>query len=145
MNYNGSELATYQVAYGVSPEYKGETPAHQASTQYTFTFFGWENQNGEQYGKNEVLPTVGGDMTYKAIFTNTVNEYSVKFIDDDGSTIKEAKNYPYGTAAADIEKPANPFKDADDDWEYAFAGWTPEIVPATEDATYTATYTQQDC
>ena len=142
VNSDNSELATYRVAYGLNPEYKGETPTQSATAQHTFTFFGWEDQNGEQYGKNEVLPTVGGDMTYKAIFTTTVNEYSVKFIDDDGSTIKDAKNYPYGTAAADIEKPDDPFKDADDDWVYTFAGWTPAIAAVTGDVVYKATYTK---
>ncbi len=65
--------------------------------------------------------------------------FTVKFVDEDGTLISE-KDYPEGTAASEIEVPADPTKAADSENTYEFAGWTPEIADVTADATYTATY-----
>jgi hypothetical protein len=70
-----------------------------------------------------------------------INKYTVTFVDEDGTTVlKEAAEYDYGTAANDIVKPADPTKDPDDQYTYAFVGWTPVVAEVTADATYTATY-----
>jgi uncharacterized repeat protein (TIGR02543 family) len=71
--------------------------------------------------------------------TYTLNQYTVTFKDEDGSVISSA-DYDYGTAAADIVKPADPTKEADAQYTYSFAGWSPTLAEVTEDATYTATY-----
>lgn len=64
------------------------------------------------------------------------------FVDEDGTTVlKEATEYVYGTAAADIVKPEDPSKTDTAQYTYTFAGWTPEVVAVNGDATYTATYT----
>ena len=81
------------------------------------------------------------DAEYTAQFDSTVNKYTVTFKDEDGSILKAATEYDYNTAAADIVKPADPTKEADDTYFYTFAGWDSTIVDVTDDAVYTATYT----
>ncbi|MBR6022775.1 MAG: hypothetical protein IK066_10230, partial [Kiritimatiellae bacterium] len=73
---------------------------------------------------------------------NTVSPpwYAVAFVDEDGSVLKKAVQYPEGTAADDIVQPAEPTKAADERWVYEFAGWTPPLAEVTTNATYGATY-----
>ena len=69
-------------------------------------------------------------------------QYTVTFVDEDGTVLKAATQYGYGTAAEAIEKPADPTREATAQYTYTFTGWTPEIAEVTEDATYTATYSR---
>ena len=85
--------------------------------------------------------SVTGDATYTATYTELINQYTVTFVDEDGTVLKAAEAYDYGTAAADIIKPADPSKEASAEYTYAFAGWTPAISDVTANATYKATYT----
>ena len=76
------------------------------------------------------------NITIKAKWT--VNQYSVTFVDEDGSTvIKEAVSYDYGTAGTAIAKPNDPTKTG-----YTFSGWDtiPETMPA-ENITIKAKWT----
>jgi hypothetical protein len=66
-------------------------------------------------------------------------EYTIKFVDEDGTILKTA-TYTEGTKAADIEKPADPTKASDGKYDYTFDSWTPAIADVTADATYTAKY-----
>ncbi len=127
-----SVLEADSVAYGSLPVYSGNTPTKAATAEYTFTFSGWSPQ----------LATVTKDENYTAQFAQTTNKYTVTFVDEDTTKIlKAAKQYDYGTAAANIEKPANPTKNATAEYTYTFAGWTPTIVQVKANATYKATYT----
>ena len=118
--------------YGSEPEYKGEIPTKAATAQYSYTFAGWDTK----------VTTVTGAATYTATYTQTVNQYEVTFKDEDGTILMETKLYDYGTAATDIERPADPTKAATAQYSYTFAGWTPEITNVTENVVYTATYTE---
>ncbi len=111
---------------------KPADPTKAATAQYTYAFAGW----------SPAIAEVTADATYTATYTETVNKYTVTFVDDDGTVLKEATQYDYGTPAANIAKPADPTKAADAQYTYTFAGWDPEIAAVTGDATYTATYTQ---
>jgi|GEM_PF-5487639 len=141
-DWDGSTLwISTGVPYGTVPEYpEGEVdgvsvpvPSRDADAQYTYTFNGWD----------PAPVAVTGAATYTATYSAVVNKYSVAFVDEDGSTVlKAAAQYDYGTAAADIAKPADPTKESTVDKVYTFTGWTPELADVTANATYAAVYSE---
>lgn len=83
----------------------------------------------------------GNDDWYEGYFyLVNVTEYQITWKDGDGNTLKtDAVRY------GDIPEYTGdtPTKTTDDQYEYVFNNtWSPEIVAATEDATYTAQFTQ---
>ena len=126
--------------YGVVPEYKGAPPTKEKTAQYTYTFEGWR-ADGEKTVYTGELPTVTGAVTYKAVYNETVNTYTVTWNLWDGKTIY-SESIPYGTLPeynadkhGDIAALAH---QANAEWTYTFQGWNPEITEVTGDITYTA-------
>ena len=98
----------------------------------------------EDTGEQIAAPSIVPEYNIKAVvqWKRIKDQYSVTFVDDDGTVLKEETKYPYGTAAADIVKPADPTKKETAEYSSCtFAGWSPEIADVTEDVTYTATWT----
>ena len=133
LNYDNTVLQEETVDYGVTPKYTGDTPTKPADEQYTYTFLNWTPV---------VIPVVD-NVVYIATYTNTVNKYTIKFVDEDGTEIS-SKEYDYGTSANDIVKPDDPTKDATAEYTYKFAGWDSEVTDVTGNKTYKATYTQTE-
>ena len=67
----GKELLSSDVKYGEAPKYTGDTPAKAETDKYTYTFAGWIDGANNKYGPTDTLPEVKGDVTYKAVFTET--------------------------------------------------------------------------
>ena len=82
-NYDGTELQSGLVNYGVTPAYSGSTPTKAATAQYTYTFDGW----------TPAITSVTGAATYTATYTETVNQYTVTWIDDQGELSNKIENY----------------------------------------------------
>ena len=80
------------------------------------------------------------NATYTAVIDSVVNEYEIVFKDYDGTILKKAALYDYGTAASNIAKPSNPTRGNTAQYSYAFKMWSPAITEVTEDAVYTAEY-----
>ena len=128
VNDDGTELQSGKVKYGETPEYTGETPKKAATAQYTYTFDKWDGE----------IVAVTGDATYTATYTSTVNEYVVKFVNEDG-TVLQSETLAYGVTPE--YKGDMPAKEADEEKTYTFAGWDKEVASVTGETTYTATYT----
>ena len=132
LNEDGSLIDTTTVAGGTVPTHADATK--DATAQYTYTFAGWSDGT-TTYAPDDALPEVIRNATYTATFTQTDREYTITWKNDDGSVI-DTTTVPYGT----VPTHADATKDADAQYSYTFAGWTPAIEAVTGDATYTATF-----
>ena len=129
MNEDGTELLSKEVAYGETPAYTGATPTKQGDAQYSYTFAGWMPE----------IAAVSGEATYTATYTDIVNEYTVKFVNEDGTEL-QSKKVAYGETP--VYTGEVPTKEATAQYSYSFKSWTPEIAAVSGDATYTATYSE---
>ena len=131
VNWDGTVLETdTDVEYNSDPSYDGEKPTRAADAQYTYTFKGWDKP----------LEKVTKDVTYTAVYEETINKYTVTWKNDDGSILRTDKNVEYGTMP---NYGANPTKAADAQYTYTFKGWTPKVKTVTGDAVYTAVYDKE--
>ena len=129
---NGNVLQEDTVDYGTVPESIPEGPAKAPTQQYTYTFAGWT-------GYSEGM-AITDHITFTPRYDATVNQYTYKFLDEDGSVISE-QTADYGTK---IELPETPSKAETEMYTYPFAGWEgyTEDMVVTEDVTFTAKYTE---
>ena len=129
LNYDGSELQSEELEYGTTPEYAGPVPEKPADAQYTYSFIGWSPE----------ISSVTGAVDYTAVFNETVNTYTVTFVNENGSVLQSG-NVAYGDTPEYTG--TTPTKPADAQYTYTFNGWSPEIAPVAGDVTYTATYSE---
>ncbi len=132
-NYNGTVLETDEnVPYGEMPKYDGAEPTKPATAQYTFAFTGWD----------PTVNTVTGNVTYTAQFSETINTYTVTWVNYDGTTVLETdNNVPYGTTPT--YNGATPTRPSTEKYEYTFANkWNPVVSSVTGNVTYIAQFTE---
>jgi hypothetical protein len=53
---------------------------------------------------------VTDNVKYKAKYNTIVKKYKVTFVDENGTVLKETKEYEYGTNFTFVDKPNNPTK-----------------------------------
>ena len=130
---DGSELQSGAVEYGETPVYSGATPEKKGDAANTYVFGGWEPG----------ISAVSGDASYKATYTAKANEYTVKWVDEDGATVLDSKTLKYGSDMPEYSK-EEPAKAATAEWTYAFDKWVPDAEPVgdtvTRNVTFTASY-----
>ena len=128
-NYDGSVLATSNVIYGEIPVYSGEEPMRESTAEFTYTFSGW----------TPIIVAVASDATYIATFTETINKYTIKFVNYDGAELQSGE-LEYGKTPAYTGVTPTRAKTAQ--FTYIFSGWTPSIVDVVGNAIYTATFSE---
>ena len=114
--------------YGAMPKFEGVEPTKAADAQYTYTFKGWDKDYTE----------VKGNQTYVAVYEKTTNKYTVKWVDEDGTTLIDQKDYEYG--AIPKFEGVEPTKAADAQYTYTFKGWDKDYTEVKGNQTYVAVY-----
>ena len=101
-------------------------PEKAADETYVYTFAGWDKE----------VTAATKDVTYTATYASSYIEYTITFLNEDGSEIG-TQVYHYGD---EIIAPTEFGKEADETYTYEFAGWDTELTAVVGNATYTATY-----
>lgn len=111
------------------------TPARVSTYQFDYEFAGW-TLDGENIV--DVAETIGTeDITYIAKYTPIDRYYLITFLDWNGD---ELAVYSVKHDEKPIYDREMPTKVDSAQWHYDFDGWSPEIIPVTGEAVYTATY-----
>ena len=109
----------------------------------TYSFDGWHAPEGVAVENNHFLMPES-DVVFTGRWTFTPAQFTVSFVDEDGTTLLSPAQYKYGTPADNIRKPQDPYKKSDEQYRYTFAGWEPPLTDVTEDVTYRASYTASE-
>ena len=116
------------VTYGEWPDPPEEVTVPEPDAENVYIFEGW-------------YPTPSGitqDTDYTAIVTPYVRMYTIRYFNWDGTLLHEMQgNY---RSWPDYGLKTLPERPSDDEYDYRFAGWTPEETEITEDADYVALY-----
>ncbi|HXK77125.1 MAG TPA: metallophosphoesterase [Oscillospiraceae bacterium] len=127
------------VPSGTAPSYDDIEPTKPATAQYTYSFAGWSTDPDAVTGTLEAdLPAVSDSVIYYAVFTETLNQYTVTYAPGTHGafTAQVTNDLTYGDTT-----PAAPIVIGSSGW--TFAGWDPEpAATVTGTVTYTATWTQ---
>lgn len=140
-NHDGTTLETdTNVEYGTTPSYNGAAPTKADTAQWKYTFDGWYDANGNKWTSST---TITAATTYTARYTSTVQKYTIRWYNHDGTLLETDTDVPYGT------KPdyngATPTQPSDDYYTYGFAGWSPNTEEAIQgDKDFIAQFAQVD-
>lgn len=130
-NYDGTELYREYVTSGENAHYVGNTPQKEGNQQYSYIFAGWDKP----------LTNIQTITTFIAQFNEITNQYTVTFVNWDGSVLGSS-TVDYGTSATYTG--STPTRDADNTYAYTFSGWDISLDNITADVTATAQYSTTD-
>ena len=128
---DGTVLETdIDVPHGTTPEFNKADPTKESTEQHTYSFDGWSPE----------VTTVTGDATYTATYKEELRKYTITWKNYD-DTVLASEDVAYGEVPS--YKGDTPAKPSTQKYQYAFDGWTPNVVAVTGEATYTATFTEE--
>ena len=127
-NYDGTVLSKQYCHYGDPISVPGN-PIRYTDETYTYAFAGWDGEVTKCYG----------NKVYTATYKPAYRDYTITFINYDGSVISE-KTYHYGDT---VIPPENPTRASSNTYKYIFQGWNYKVTACTESKTYTAVYTAE--
>lgn len=125
LNHDGSVWAVDSFEYGTLPECSRGDPHRDTSYRKDIYFTGWSP---------EVVP-VTSDMTYTAVFYESPYRYVIQW-NCNGEVLTD---FCYAGTVPEYSGPF-PYRASSALHHYVFSGWSPEVVPATADAKYTAVF-----
>ena len=130
-DYDDSVLYHGKIAYGGKAVYVGKAPTRDGDVSKSYTFQGWD--------KDLAIPLYENTV-FNAVYFVTTRQYTVTFLDYDGSLLASVgvdfgaiAQYPGGT----------PTRKSDSERiEYVFSGWGTNLEsrPIVADTTFTAHY-----
>lgn len=104
------------VPVNTKPTYDSSAPTKSNTDEYTYTFVGWATSANQTSGISvSDLPNVTGDVTYYAAFSKTKRQYTVKFVNYDGTELQSDEVAYCETPTYDGETPT---KSADAQYTY---------------------------
>ncbi len=128
-NYDGEILEVdNNVLYGTIPSYDGEIPMRELSEGISYIFNGWSPE----------ITKVEKDITYKALYTETLNKYTVTWVNYNDEVLEIDYDVVYGSIPH--FDGTVPTKDENNGINYVFSGWTPNIEKVESDVTYKAIF-----
>jgi hypothetical protein len=130
-NEDGTLLKTETVKYGETVAYNGATPTKEKTAQHSYAFSSWDKP----------LENITNNCDRYAQYVSSVNQYTVNFVNYDGSTL-QTNTVDYGSSVE--YSGVKPTKPADDDYGYVFTGWDNATSTITGDVTATAQFSKAD-
>ena len=127
VNFNGYELQSEELEYGMVPTYNGKNPSRPNNLEYSYRFVGWD----------KVLNPVTSDVAFTAVFDSVVIKYSVAFCNFDG-TILYSDSLSYG--AIPVYQGSVPTRTTTEQYSYVFTHWNDSIKPISGKTVFIAMY-----
>ena len=128
-DYDGTQLYVDFVEYGENAVYRGAPLNRENEGEKEYTFLNW----------SESTEKVTSNIAVRAVYSEKVAEYSINFVNYDG-TLLQFEKLRYGSTPK--YRGATPEKPSTNGKGYKFLGWNKEIKSVTKDETYIATFTE---
>jgi uncharacterized repeat protein (TIGR02543 family) len=127
-NYDGTILEEdNNVPFGTTPSYDSSTPIKVGDAQYSYTWTGWSPS----------VTKVNGNATYTAIYSQSINKYTITWKNYDDSILLQQLLEYGSTPSYSLTTPTKP---NDTYCSYTFLKWSPDISTVVSDIEYVAEY-----
>lgn len=130
----GSEiLYVATVDKGTYAEYVGTVPTKEEDVSATYLFDYWVDENGNKVD----LTNIQTDVNVYPHFAPTLKKYAVTWRIEG---VDDVRMVEYGTQPEDFIYDGVPTKADDGNYKFRFSHWNKEILPVTDNVTYTARF-----